>query len=183
MEEQGEIKPKASWGTRAGKRILRELPWILIIGAIYWAVSSSQTADIATGAQPPTFQARQIGAEAMIDTQELRGKPLVLVFWAPWCRVCAVEMPLLGDLQQSFGDRAWVLGVGLSGSRAEMEEFVDKHGGGFPQVYGDDGIAAAYGIRAFPTILVLDAEGRVQNQYVGVTTRWRLRWAVSRLLD
>lgn len=183
-KEQG-TESTASGGRlqRLGRRAVRELPWLLILLAIYWAVSSSQTVEIEMGERPPPIRAPLIGGGGGVDTAELRGKPLVLVFWAPWCRVCSVEMPLLGELQQSFGERASVLGVGLSGSRAEMDEFAAKHGSGFPQVYGDQRISSAYGIRAFPTILILDSEGRVQHQFVGLTTRWRLQWSVSRLVD
>ncbi len=177
-QEKDAVKP--AWWKRAGRRFVRELPWLLLAVAAYWVATSRQTPEVEIGSVPQPFQAQVIGG-GVIDTVELRGKPLLLVFWAPWCKVCATEMPLINDLQASFGKDANVLGVGLSGPRADMEEFVRNHEPGFPNVYGDQDIAARFGIRAFPTMVLLDGDGAVRERLVGITTPWRIRWEVSRL--
>jgi thiol-disulfide isomerase/thioredoxin len=182
-----ELPPPQSRSRRWGIKLLRELPWLLAALAVWWIVSDNQSPDIAVGEPPPPIQARIIGADAgtqeIIDTAAWRGKPLLLVFWAPWCTVCGVEMPLLGELADHLGDRARVLGVGLAGTAGEKARFVTKHAPSFPNVDADDSVARTWGLRAYPTIYLLDAEGVLRGRWVGLTTPWRLRFEVYRLLN
>lgn len=109
-------------------------------------------------------------------------KPKVLVFWAPWCSVCKTEMPVLSDLQADLGDQALVVGVGLAGTRAEIDGFVADKPTTFKHIYGE-GHVDAFGVRAFPTIIVLDQDNVVRAQTVGLTTPLRVKWEVGRLVD
>jgi cytochrome c biogenesis protein CcmG, thiol:disulfide interchange protein DsbE len=160
------------------RRILRELPWLVLIAAVYWIMSDRQAPALEVGAQVPALSWRSVG-----DAQELRmadhaGTPMVLVFWAPWCGVCRTELPLLRSLQDDLGDRAKVIGVAMSGTTEAIEEFAVEYGRGMPHVYADARTESLMGIRAFPTIFVLDAEHRVKARYVGFTTPMRIRLAV-----
>lgn len=163
---------------RIAVRVAKELLWIAAFVVVYWIVSEDQAPRLEVRAQAPAFTAERIGGGGEpVEISPAVAKPKVLVFWAPWCKVCAVEMPFLGGLQEDLGDGAVVVGVGLSGSRREMERFVREKGAGFPHVYGDERMDA-FGVRAFPTIFVLDAQNRVKARFVGFTTALRIQLAI-----
>ena len=155
-------------------RILKELAWIAVFVAVYWIISADQAPALAVGQRAPAFTADRIGGGPNVSISPALHKQKVLVFWAPWCRVCATELPLLGDLQKNLGDKVQVVGVGLSGSREEMQKFVGKKAADFPHVYAPEE-ADAFGIKAFPTIFVLDADNVVKARYVGFTTAMRIK--------
>lgn len=158
---------------------LRELPWLVGFAVLYLFLSSRQAPLIHEGEIVPPFQAETIGAKGLFDSQTAAGKAMVLVFWAPWCTVCAGEIPMLGDLQSRLGGDALVVGVGMSGNRDEREAFVTKHGPKYMNVHGDADFTDAFGIRAFPTIIVVDAQHKVTSRLVGLTTPWRIQLAAS----
>jgi len=163
-------------------RLLRELPWLALMLGLWWVLSGDQSPSIQIGERPPAIKASVIGTHDVVDTAAWRGKPLVLVFWAPWCGVCGVEMPLLGELAEDLGDSARVVGVGLAGTLAEKEAFVTKHAPTFPNVDAPDAVGRDWGLRAYPTLYLVDGEGVLRGRWVGLTTPWRLRFEVNRLV-
>jgi thiol-disulfide isomerase/thioredoxin len=172
-----EKPPKPTWK----RRILRELPWLLAFAAVYFWISNGQAPGVSVGDIVAPVRAEVIGGGSLDSAQS--GLPKVFVFWAPWCGVCGAEFPMIGDLQQDLEGKADVIGVGLSGSKGEMDEFVAEHKPDFKNVYGDSDIAARFGVRAFPTIIIVDGGHTVKERFVGITTPWRLRFAVNTLSD
>jgi thiol-disulfide isomerase/thioredoxin len=158
-------------------RLAKELAWVAVFVGAYLYISAGQAPALAVGGRAPSFTAERIGGGTVEVSPAVR-KEKVLVFWAPWCKVCAAEMPLLGDLQASLGDKVLVVGVGLSGSRAEIARFAREKGADFPHVFGDARMDV-FGIRAFPSLFVLDADNVVTARYVGLTTPIRLRLATG----
>lgn len=163
------------------KRVLRELVWIGIFAGVYFALQGDRAPKLDVGARAPDIVAEVVGGGTLRIDPSL-AKPKVLVFWAPWCKVCATEMPLISDLQADFGDEAAVIGVALSGSQAEIEKFVADKQTSFKHIYGE-GHVDAFGVRAFPTIYILDKDNIVRGHTVGLTTPLRVKWEVSRLTD
>jgi peroxiredoxin len=101
--------------------------------------------------------------------RELRGKVLLVNFWATWCEPCTAEMPSLQRLREQLGGRGLeVLGVNFQEGPARIGAFVDKAGIRFPIVRDTDGaIARAWNARVFPSTYVVDREGRVRYVLVG----------------
>lgn len=163
------------------KRVLRELVWIGLFAGVYFALQGERAPQLAVGTRAPNIAAEVVGG-GTISVDPSLAKPKVLVFWAPWCGVCKTEMPLISDLQEDFGDDAVVVGVALAGSRAEIAQFVAEKPTSFKHIYGD-GKVDAYGVRAFPTIYILDKDNIVRSHTVGLTTPLRIKWEISRLLD
>ena len=98
----------------------------------------------------------------------LRGKVVLVNFWATWCEPCVTEMPSLQRLRDQLSPRFEVLGVNFKEGPARIRAFVEKAGITFPIVRDTDGAAAkAWGARIFPASYVVDREGRVKHVLIG----------------
>ena len=98
----------------------------------------------------------------------LRGKVVLLNFWATWCGPCRREMPHLENLHRRFSpDGLIVLGINDE-PRAQAREFLSKRGMTFPNLHTPDGqVFRQYGITALPTSLIIDRNGRVHKRIEG----------------
>ncbi len=150
----------------------------VILLAVVWAVMAWQGRNLldSRAAAPPLRLATLDGG--VVDLTALRGREVVLFFWAPWCGVCEAESGAISSLyhSQDGPEDAAVLSVALGyQDRAQVEGFVAEHGVDYPVLLGTDETAAAYRIDKFPTVYVLDEEGRIKSSTVGYSTSWGLR--------
>ncbi len=100
---------------------------------------------------------------------DYRGKIVVMDFWATWCAPCRIEGPLFHQVQKRFGaeERAVFLLVNLDEDRSLVPQFVEEEKWTLPVVYGH-GLDRILGVRALPTVIILDGEGRVVYRKVGL---------------
>lgn len=130
---------------------------------------------------------------------ELRGRVVVLDFWATWCKPCIVTMPKINSLQQRYKDRGLVV-LGLTkffgevnrrpvtpaAELASLRAFRAQHGLDYGFVVADTGENdASYGVGPIPTAVLIDRRGRVRHFVVGVYkgSDEELAAVVRRLLD
>jgi peroxiredoxin len=130
----------------------------------------------AAGTQAPAFTLRTLEG-GTVDLASLRGKPVALTFWAPWCTVCKAESANLSALKRRVGERAHVLSVAVAWEDVdEVRRFAREQGVDYPVLLGDDALQRAYRVDTFPTTLFLSPEGRVTRAAVGYTTQVGLLW-------
>ncbi len=114
---------------------------------------------------------------AAVSVAKLRGRVVVVDFWATWCGPCVESMPRMKGLHARYHDRG-VEFVGVSLDRPEAEgglrslrNFVEAQGIAWPQYYqgrGWDGeFSASCGIRSIPAVFVVDAEGKLRSVDAG----------------
>jgi thiol-disulfide isomerase/thioredoxin len=113
----------------------------------------------------------------------LRGHPVVIDFWATWCGPCEQTIPVIKAFHETYGDRVSVLGISVDWDRDAIAPFVLDHGMTYPILLGDEGLAMRFGAPGFPSLFVIDAEGRIRESHVGVITLPELEAAVAPLLD
>lgn len=106
--------------------------------------------------------------ETVISTTDLRGRPMVINFWATWCAPCRAEMPMLEAAWQRYGAQVIVLGVDVGENQAQVAEFVDELGISFPIALDSDRtITNAYNVRGLPTTYFVDSNGIIRHLYPG----------------
>jgi len=109
-----------------------------------------------------------------ITLDDLRGKVVLLDFWGTWCPPCVESVPELRDLHKRYSkDGTFTLiGISSDSDEAEWKEFTEKNKMIWPQYRDKDRrIQSAFGIRAFPTYVLIDHEGIVRFTSVGMS--WR----------
>jgi thiol-disulfide isomerase/thioredoxin len=108
---------------------------------------------------------------APVSTQRLKGKVVVVDFWATWCGPCVAEMPKMKSLYAEYRPRgAQFIGVSLDqggDGLDKLQAFVQENGITWPQYYQGNGweseFSRSWGIRAIPTVFVVDQEGKVYS--------------------
>ena len=101
------------------------------------------------------------------DLASLRGKPVVLNFWATWCGPCRAEIPDLVALHEGNADVV-VLEVNVREELAAIEDFAAEFGMMMPVVLDQEGeIGRAYGVRNMPTTVFIKADGTIGARWPG----------------
>jgi peroxiredoxin len=119
------------------------------------------------GRMAPDF-AMELDGKAM-RLADLRGKVVVLNFWASWCPPCVEEMPSLIELHKRIESRGgMVLGVNLDDDASAYERFVTEHNIVFPS-HRDTSktIPGVYGTAMYPETYILGRDGRIARKVVG----------------
>ena len=96
-----------------------------------------------------------------ISLSDFRGKPVMLNFWATWCRPCVYEMPLLQQVYEEWSAKGLVLlTINVGESPAQVENFLQWHNISFPVLFDTNReVASRYNIRYLPTTLFIDKDG------------------------
>lgn len=111
---------------------------------------------------------------------ELRGKPVVINFWASWCVPCREEAPELARFDREMGARARVVGVDFQDAKADALAFIREFRWRFPNVRDPQGkLAGRYGLAGLPTTYVIDPQGRIARSMSGGQTFEKLVRAVE----
>jgi thiol-disulfide isomerase/thioredoxin len=94
---------------------------------------------------------------------DMRGKSVLINFWATWCEPCRAEMPSLQALQNRQGESVVVLAVNYKESPETVRRFAQREGWTLPIISDPQGVLAKrWGIGIFPTSVLADAQGRVR---------------------
>ncbi len=120
----------------------------------------------AVGKPAPEMAMKTIDGESILLSEQ-RGRPVLLNFWATWCRPCIAEMPDLVRLAgESDTEGLVVIGISKEPART-LKRFVQKNEINFPIVSGSGWDAPFDKIAAVPTSYVIDREGVIRNVFVG----------------
>jgi thiol-disulfide isomerase/thioredoxin len=122
-----------------------------------------------------------------VNTDQWRGKVLVVNFWASWCPPCVEEMPALDKLQQEFlSKNVLIVGIGID-SPSNIREFLEKTPIAYPIVVGglegsnlSKQMGNAQG--ALPYTVIINANGRANSSKLGKMSEEELRTAIKSAL-
>jgi thiol-disulfide isomerase/thioredoxin len=119
-------------------------------------------------------------AGGTVSLAELRGRPVVLDFWATWCAPCERQVPVLNAFHDKYGDRIPVLGIAVDvDGAAAVAPFVRTHELRYRVLLGNEGLAQDYDAFGFPTLYVIRPDGTIHSAHVGVVTPEALEQAVA----
>jgi len=131
--------------------------------------SVHELGNVKVGEPAPDFSAQDL-TNHPVTLASYRGQKVVVVdFWATWCGPCRMGMPALQDLQDKFKDRGLeILSVNQGESADQIQDFIHRKHYSFHVVSDPDGaVGDKYGVRAIPTLVVIDKDGVVRWLRVG----------------
>lgn len=118
-----------------------------------------------------------------VSLQELKGKPVVVNFFASWCGPCQLEAPALRDAWSEFGDRVEFVAVAVDDSEQAAREFLKEFRLDFTAGLDSTGeIMKAYNIYGIPKTYIIDRTGVVLYEHSGVITKEDLDRAIKLIL-
>jgi len=145
------------------------LPAVIFLGAAMFTFFRSQSYHPPAHVLLANLELQRLDG-ARIEPSQLRGKPIILNFWAPWCGPCRLEMPWLQNLQKKHPD---ILVIGVEADPAEYANGIilaaDKQIS-FPLLRMTDSLRDAVGEPGtLPTTIYIDASGKVVHSISGIT--------------
>ena len=177
----------ASFGWSKVLLVVTGLAGLVALG--YLGVQEAMRSRLASdGMTAPKVQMERYAGGKM-SLADLKGKVVMLDFWATWCPPCEAEMPSLIKLAKEYEGKGLVF---VAASRDEMpdaplyvQEFIVSR---MPElgpyvVYAPDELAAVFQVTALPTLYFLDKEGRVIDAQRGMLSESELRSRVERALS
>lgn len=176
MHEEDELlepEPEVSWYLRGGRLIFDWgiAAFLAFLG--FWAIGVWRSPDLPENA--PDWELTDLnGVEYKLS--ELKGKTVVLNFWAEWCGPCRMEIPTFSEFAENNPDIV-VLGAAIDGSESSLKRAVKTLDIRYPVVKAPQAVQRAYGVETLPTTVVIDGEGKVKSAHVGIMLGPQLSWA------
>ena len=147
------------------------------------AVAATDTRKARVGTGAPDFTLKTTDGKR-VTLSALRGRPVVIAFFASWCHPCEEELPVLEQFQREHAARLTVIGVSYQDLPSDTIAFVRRLRVTFPALLdrSDGPVAQRYGVRGIPQTMFIDARGVVRGRIYGETSRRALQPAISDLL-
>jgi cytochrome c biogenesis protein CcmG/thiol:disulfide interchange protein DsbE len=119
------------------------------------------------GRPAPGFSLSPAGGGSPVTLESLRGRPVVINFWATWCVPCLAEHAELVSAAREFGDVQF-LGIVYEDEEARAASFLEQRGSSYPSLLDPDGrTAIAFGVFGVPETFFIDPGGRLVDKHVG----------------
>ncbi|MBN2548603.1 MAG: TlpA family protein disulfide reductase [Anaerolineales bacterium] len=119
------------------------------------------------GQPAPKFALENLAGQT-IRLSDLRGRAVILNFWATWCGPCIREMPMFNEYSQKYSSNLVVIGVDMQEDLPVVQEFLEDLNFDYEMIADQGGeIGKAYQVFMLPTTFFIDAEGILRAQHIG----------------
>ena len=120
------------------------------------------------GQKAPVFTLQSLDSGQRVSLEQLKGRPVVVNFWASWCGPCQSEHPVLEWDAKQFGTQAQFLGVVFEDTDDNARAFLSRFGASFPQLSDPRSrMAVDYGVAGVPETYFIDTQGTIRGKHVG----------------
>ncbi len=133
--------------------------------------------------QAPLFSIQTLDGNTL-SLSDLKGKGVIVNFWATWCPPCRAEIPHMVELQTEYAGRFTFIGIAVSDQEDKVSAFVSQKGINYP-VAMDNGLSQIYGkliqggLRSIPTSFVIDRNGNIIDVIVGMADKAKFERAIQ----
>lgn len=157
---------------RFGAQVLAVALVAALFALLVWKVVEDEGGEVKAalkrGESPlaPDFTLARLDREGTLTLSELRGKAVVINFWASWCVPCKDEAPVLERAWREHRDEGLVMvGVDFNDLRSDALKFMEETGMTYPVVYDrDGGLVAEYDATGVPETFFVDRQGRLVGE-------------------
>lgn len=141
---------------------------VLTLGLVMAGCSPSSTQGVEVGNLAPDFQLQNLDGQTA-SLGNLRGKPVLINFWATWCSRCRSEMPYIQGIYEEWSEEGLVvLAINLGESSSQVEEFMQNHNLSFTVLLDTkQDVAQRYNIIGIPTTFFIDKDGIIRDKIIG----------------
>jgi peroxiredoxin/YHS domain-containing protein len=131
----------------------------------------------------PAFSLKNLAGET-VKLSDLKGKVVLVDYWATWCAPCVATMPEMQKLHEKYGAKGLtVLGVSIDEEgEKKVKPFIAKRKFSYPILLDDQNIWKGYNIKAIPALFLVDREGQIVKQWTGKPDKKDVEQAVTGLL-
>ena len=165
----------------------------LAIGVV-WLVSCAKPGETSGSAKLKAERTRNEAADFTLEDangqtmklSDLRGKVVLLNFWATWCVPCKIEIPWFVEMEREFKDQGFaVVGVSMDEDGwTAVKPFMADMKVNYRMVLGTEEMAQLYGgVQALPTTYMLDRNGKVASVHMGIVSRNVFEEEIRALLE
>jgi thiol-disulfide isomerase/thioredoxin len=133
----------------------------------------------------PDFTLESLDGKTM-RLSDLRGKAVLLNFWATWCTPCKIEMPWFVELQSEYGAQGLqIVGVAMDdASKEDIAKFAKDMGVNYPILLGKEAVGDQYGgVPALPETFFIGRDGKIVDKILGLKGKGDIEDDIKRALD
>ena len=156
----------------------------LLLALLIWKIAQGSGRKAAPGKPAPDFTLSRIDRPGKLQLASLRGKVVVLNFWASWCYPCKQEAPALAEASKRWAGRVVVLGVDVNDFVGDARKFAGKYGLSYPLVHDNHNVTSPkYGLTGLPETFFIDRRGRLVQHIAGPVKAEDIRRGVEEALQ
>jgi thiol-disulfide isomerase/thioredoxin len=146
---------------------------------------TARAPSIARPTDAPDFTLESLEGKSL-RLSDLRGKAVLLNFWATWCDPCKIEMPWFVELQNEYGAQGLqIVGIAMDDSAKEdIAKFAKNMGVNYPVLLGKEAVGDAYGgVPALPESFFISRDGKIVDRIIGLEGKADIEEAVRKALS
>lgn len=177
----------AQSGTRAALTLFVGLAALVAMAVTAIPPLTTRVATHKVSEPAPTFSISRLDG-TVVNSSDLRGRVVVLDFWATWCPACRREMPELEKLYRRYQGNTkvsfWAVDVQEGGDTPEkVQDFMQKSSYTLPAAFGTRKLCAALSPQGFPSLIIIDESGRIRLVHTGYDRSEQLQEELSSEID
>ena len=148
---------------------------VLALLAVGLLTQTDDAKSVLEGRNAPAISGKTLDG-TQFSSSALKGKPMVINFWASWCEPCREEAPLFRELADKLEGQATLVGILMRDNPGKARAFAQQFGYTFPSLLNtNNNLAFDYGVTAPPETFFVDSSGKVVKRKIGAITSVEMR--------